>query len=350
MARGRRRTVTTIDNAPHDIGAPDALQVVAESAPLPPLPVVVGGVRRSAPAEDPAAVYLAALAASGRRSMAARLDAVAALFGAEDWGEIPWERVRDTHVAAIKERLQQQGLSPASVNTTLAALRGIAQAARDLGLLDAADLERIRAVKPVRAAPLPAGRSAAPEELRALLQACARDPSPAGPRDAAIIATLYAGGLRREELAGLRLTDYAAPAHTLTIRPGRGRRERLVPLARGAAGALDDWLAVRGDHHGALFLPVNRAGRVRGTSLTAQSVYSAVVKRVAEAGLTASLSPEDLRRTFVGALIESGADLATVQQLAGHASLATTARYDRRRHAADPDIDALIDVPYSRDI
>jgi len=295
--------------------------------------------------DRPEVVYLAGLAASGRRSMAARLRTVAGLIGAPSVEAVPWERLRFAHVAAIRSALEDRGLAPASINTTLAALRGVAAAAWNLGYLPVEDLERIRQVKPVRGTRLPAGRAVAADELRALLTACTSDPSPAGRRDAALIAVLYATGLRRGELVTLHLSDYLPTEQTLIVRHGKGRKERRVPLAAGAVRLLADWLTRRGSTAGPLFLPINKGGTIGTAALSTQAVYKTLVRRTLAAGLTAPVSPHDLRRTFVGDLLDAGADIATVQQLAGHASVTTTARYDRRGEAAKQRAVALLQIP-----
>jgi site-specific recombinase XerD len=126
---------------------------------------------------------------------------------------------------------------------------------------------------------------------------------------------------------------------------GKGNKERFVPLVAGAIAALDAWLVARGGEPGGLFRAINKGGRFAGTGLSAQTVYSALRKRAAQAGV-ARLSPHDLRRTFVGDLLDAGADLATVQQLAGHAAVTTTARYDRRGEHARRRAAALLHVPF----
>src|SRR6478735_5069851 len=194
--------------------------------------------------------------------MAKRLRAVAALLGAPG-GAIAWHELRFAHVAAIRQRLIERGAAPATVNLTLAALRGVARYARNLGLLPAEEYERIRDVKLARGTRLPAGRAATGGELAALVRACAIDRSPAGARDAAMLAVLYTGGVRRSELAGLGLADWSADPPTLRVR-GKGDKERLVPLAGGAAAAMRAWLRGRGDRPCGLFLPINKGGRIWG--------------------------------------------------------------------------------------
>ncbi len=131
------------------------------------------------------------------------------------------------------------------------------------------------------------------------------------------------------------------------MRHGKGDKERLVPLVGAAARALDDWLRVRGDRPGGLFLAITRHRTIVGTGMTSHAVYNVLAKRQREAGV-AKLSLHDFRRTFVGDLLDAGIDLATVQQLAGPASVTTTARYDRRGEATKRrTVEALL-VPYRR--
>ncbi|MDP9374426.1 MAG: tyrosine-type recombinase/integrase, partial [Chloroflexota bacterium] len=161
-----------------------------------------------------------------------------------------------------------------------------------------------------------------------------------------LLALLYAGGLRRAEAAALDLADYDPSDGAVRVR-GKGNKERRVYLTGGVTAALADWLAARGPASGPLFRPVNKGGRIVPRRLSAQAIYAILQKRAGEARL-AHLSPHDLRRTFVGDLLDAGADLTTVQGMAGHATIATTARYDRRGDAARKRAASLLHVPYVR--
>jgi len=300
--------------------------------------VVPDGLGRPEPLHDPALAYLASLSPKGRQTMTERLRAVAALLAADGgvsmpWEGLPWHELRFAHVASIRQRLLARGAAPATVNLTLAALRGVARYARNLNLLSAEEYDRIRDVRGARGSRLPAGRAATSGELAALVRACRADRGPAGTRDAALLAVLYVGGVRRSELADLDLADWTPEPPTLRVRHGKGDQERLVPLAGGAARAVAAWVAVRGDRPGGLFLPVAQGGRIAGARLSSNAIYKVLRKRLGQAGV-AKLSPHDFRRTFVGDLLDAGIDLVTVQRLAGHASPTTTARYDRRGEAA----------------
>jgi len=293
----------------------------------------------------PAVVYLASLAPGGRGGVVGVLRRVAALYG-KALGEVRWAELRYPDVLDVRRRLVEQGAAPATANLTLAALRGVAREGWRAGLLSREDYDRIRDVPRVRGGRLPAGRAATGGELAALVAAPARDPAVAGRRDAALVAVLYAAGLRRTELAALDLADWDPEERSLLVR-GKGNKERRVFVARGAADALGDWLSARGPWAGALFCPVLKSGRVVPRRLTAQAVYNALAKRSGEAGVD-DLSPHDLRRTLVGDLLDAGADLPTVQRIAGHASPETTSRYDRRGDRVAQAAADLVHVPYAR--
>ena len=324
--------------------AATTLVPVAPAVTAFPVCEVLPGSGDRDPLRDPTLAYLANLSPKGRQTMVERLRAAAALVGLPH-DQIAWHQLRFVHVEFLKQRLRERGAAPATINLTLAALRGIARYARNLGLLTDDEERQIRAVRPVRGSRLPAGRAATPGELSALVRACVEDRSPAGIRDAAILAVLYIGGVRRAELAGLDLADYDPAPPTLRVL-GKGDKERLVPLVGGAARAVADWLVVRGDHPGGLFLPLNKGGRVVGERIGGQAVYDILKKRLGQAGV-AQLSPHDFRRTFIGDLLDRDIDLARVQQLAGHASPLTTARYDRRPEAGKRRAVEVLHFPYA---
>lgn len=294
--------------------------------------------------ESPAAVYLAGLAPGSRRTMHAALDVMAGWLGAADCFSLEWGRLRFQHTAAIRSRLAAE-YAPATANKALSALRGVLKAAYRLGQMDgdayrqAADLDGVKGER------LPTGRNLTAGEIAAMFAACANDPTPAGVRDAAALALLRLG-LRRAEIAGLQVGDYDADGATVRVR-GKGNKERGVPVAGGAVDALADWLSLRGDGPGPLLLQVRRGGAIVRRGVTAQTVYNLLAKRAAEAGVK-ELSPHDWRRSFVGDLLDAGADLSVVQRLAGHASPTTTARYDRRGEAAKARAVALLHTPYRR--
>ena len=294
---------------------------------------------------NPALVYLAGLAPGSRRTMRGALDTIAAILGAENARGIPWHDLRFQHTAAIRAELAER-YGHATVNKMLSALRGTLKAAWQLGQMPAEEYFRAAGVGNVRGETLPAGRALSSGELQALMAACANDPTPAGARDAAIVALLYSCGLRRAELVTLDLDDHDPATGALRIQ-GKGGKQRFTYAVNGAADALADWLRVRGDDPGALFWAINKGGRLIAGGMTSQAIYNVLRKRAIEAGV-ADFSPHDLRRSFVGDLLDAGADISTVQRLAGHASVQTTARYDRRPEATKLAAASLLHVPYRR--
>lgn len=298
------------------------------------------------PDQRPALVYLAGLAPGSRRAMRQALDVIAheLTSGACDGETCPWAALRFQHTAAIRSTLAER-YAPATANKMLAALRGVLKATWRLGQMTAEDHARAADLPSVRGTTAPRGRGLSAGELRALFGACADDASPAGRRDAAILAALYGGGLRRSEAAALELGDYDPATGALLVRSGKGRKARVAYLGGGAREALGAWLALRGPEPGRLFWPINQAGApVRG-GLTDQALYDVCKKRADQARVK-DFSPHDLRRSFVSDLLDAGADVVSVQGLAGHANVTTTARYDRRGETAKRKAAGLLHVPY----
>jgi len=297
---------------------------------------------------NPAAVYLAGLQPTGRKTMQATLGKVADLVGFTI-DAMPWAQLQYEHVAAIRTKLAEQ-YKPATVNKYLCALRGVMRAAWRLGQIDAEHYQRVADVKGVTGSTLPAGRGLSPGEVHGLMMACVNDPTPTGARDAAIIALAYAGGLRRAEIVSLdRSNVLEDDGEIITIKvQGKRNKERFVYLDNGAAQALRDWLAIRGDEPGALFWSGRRGGHlVRGQRITGQAIGDVLEKRASMAGIE-RCTPHDLRRTFVSDLLDAGVDISTVANMAGHESIETTRRYDRRGEQAKKRAAKSLHVPYRR--
>ena len=294
--------------------------------------------------QNPSAVYLAGLSETGRRTQKQALDIIAGLLtGNSDCFACNWAKLRYQHAAAIRSKLNE-GYKPATVNKMLSALRGVLKQAYLLKQISAENYQRAIMVKSVEGSTLPAGRELSAGEIAALMQTCENDLTPAGARDAAIIALMYACGLRREEVTALDVSDYEPQTGKLVVR-GKRKKERTSYLLNGAGRAIADWLEIRGDSSGALFFPVNKGAKIQYRRMTNQAIYNTLQKRADEAGVK-EFSPHDLRRTFVSDLLDAGADIAIVSKMAGHASVQTTARYDRRPEEAKRKAAGLLHVPY----
>lgn len=290
-------------------------------------------------ATHPAAVYVSRLKPSGRRTMIQVLTVMAQILtgGRADWLTCNWPAVRRPHTAALRARLADL-YAPATANKAIAALRGVLREAWRLDLVGHDEYQRAADVARIEGDTIPAGRELDRREIRGLMRACASDHTAAGARDAAIIAIMYACGLRRAEVAALDVADLNTRTGRIVVRGKRGK-QRTVYAVGNALKILRTWLSVRSRAPGALFTS-------RGVErLTPQAIYNVLHKRGAEAGLQA-FSPHDLRRTFISDLLDAGADIATVAKLAGHSSVQTTARYDRRTEAAKVRAARLLTLPY----
>jgi integrase/recombinase XerC len=178
------------------------------------------------------------------------------------------------------------------------------------------------------------------DEADALIKAAAEladDGSPVGLRDVAMLELLYATGIRVGELVGLDVDDIDAERRVVRVF-GKGRKERSVPYGTPAAAALDRWL-----RHGRPALRAEGAGAAlflgaRGRRIDQRVVRELVHRRIADVPGAPDIGPHGLRHTAATHLLEGGADLRSVQELLGHASLATTQLYthvttDRLRRA-----------------
>jgi integrase len=203
------------------------------------------------------------------------------------------------------------------------------------------------------------GRDLSPAELRGLFDACTRAPRD-GPghdsaarrrRDAAFLALAYGCGLRRSEVVAVDVDDLDMVAGELRVRRGKGKKPRQVTLPPSTVSALRDWLEVRSPEPGPLFCAVLKSGSlVRADAGLARLSAAAAWRICRERGRKGQIqapAPHDLRRTWIGDLLDLGVDLATVQKMAGHASASTTAGYDRRDRGVQRRAAVLLQVPYT---
>jgi integrase/recombinase XerD len=162
-------------------------------------------------------------------------------------------------------------------------------------------------------------------EVQKLL-AAPRGAEPTALRDRALLEVMYACGLRASETIGLELTDIELEEGFLRAR-GKGSKERLVPLGRQAIAAISAYLRVGrpklvGERHEPkLFV------NFRGGPLSRQGLYKIVQRHARDAGLAGQMSPHTLRHSFATHLLAGGCDLRAVQEMLGHADIATTQMY-----------------------
>lgn len=227
------------------------------------------------------------------------------------------------HVRRYVAKLGEDGLAPASIQRALAALRRFFAHLRDAGLLHTDPGRLVRGPKaPAR---LPSFLSV--PEVDALL-GTPFTADFAGHRDRAILEVLYSTGCRVSELEGLTLAHLDLDAGTARLR-GKGNKQRLALLGTPARAAVVAWLPERarllaeGGHADPGTLFVN----ARGGRLSSRWIFQVVVNASERAGIPTRLTPHGLRHSFATHLLDRGADLRSVQELLGHARLATTQIY-----------------------
>jgi len=288
-------------------------------------------VPRSA-AEHPAAVYLAQLTSlDSRPAMKSSLEKIAAIVDARATSEtLPWHQLRFQHTQAIRAKLVQS-YGPRTVNRMLSALRGVLRAAWRLGQIETADYQRAIDFKGLKTANLPpAGRVVAIEEVRTILVAAAKQEPPKSWRDQALLVSMFAGGLRRQEASALDTENFDVSTGEVTVRKGKGGKFRTTYLASGYREWVEPWAKFQRDREcEPMFVRWDKDKGPTTRRLSRAGVDHVLGELVELAGIS-DLTPHDLRRTFATDLLENGADILMVQKLMGHADVKTTAIYDRR--------------------
>ncbi len=217
--------------------------------------------------------------------------------------------------------LARPALAPSSVQRKAASIRSFYKYLRAEELIDhdpTADLRWQR-----RSRRLPGVLS---REQVALLLAQPQGTDPLALRDRALLELMYACGLRISEAVALEVGDVDLEEGLLRAR-GKGSKERIVPVGRMAIAALDAYAArgrpaiVGAAVQSRLFL------NARGGAITRQGLYKVIMRHAASAGLAARMSPHTLRHSFATHLLAGGCDLRALQEMLGHADLATTQLY-----------------------
>jgi integrase/recombinase XerC len=225
---------------------------------------------------------------------------------------------------AYRASLQARGLSPATVNRRLAALRSLVKLGRTLGLVTwTLEVPGLRAeAYRDTAGPGKAG-------VRKLLEQLAGRQNPNALRDRAIVRLAYDLGLRRKEIVGLDVEHLDMEAGTAAVL-GKGRAQKAkLSLPGPTRLALVAWLAARGPQPGALFVRLDRGGRGNGR-LDGGSVYRIVRGLGERVGIRAR--PHGLRHSAITELLElTGGNIREVQQFSRHRSVQTVLRYDDNR-------------------
>ncbi|MEE9413871.1 MAG: site-specific tyrosine recombinase XerD [Acidimicrobiales bacterium] len=225
--------------------------------------------------------------------------------------------------------LQDLGLAAPSVARTLVAVRGLHRFMVFEGLSEIDPAADVEVPRPPKGVP----KALSEVEIERLLNVVVGAEAIAR-RDRMILEVLYGAGLRISELCGLSLADLDLDAALMRVL-GKGDKERIVPIGRLAAVAIATWLEPNGrqslepdqwkrrDDENALVL------NARGGRLTRQGCWGVVRKHAQSADLGGRLSPHVLRHSCATHMLDHGADIRTVQELLGHASITTTQLYTK---------------------
>src|SRR6478609_5238562 len=233
---------------------------------------------------------------------------------------------RHEHLAGFLSELAAGGadrrpVAPATLQRKAACLRSFYRHLRRESIIDHDPTADLRAPRKSQKLPQVLSR----DEV-ARLVAAPRGTEPPALRDRALLELMYACGLRASEAIGLDVRDVDLVACVLRAR-GKGSKERLVPVGRTAIAAVRVYL----EHGRPAFVGLRDEPRLfvnrRGGGLTRQGLYKIVQRHAADAGLEDRMSPHTLRHTFATHLLAGGCDLRSLQEMLGHADIATTQIY-----------------------
>lgn len=222
--------------------------------------------------------------------------------------------------------LRENHLSPRSITRTLSAIKGFHKFLVGDGVAKLNPTESVDAPKLPRSLP----DVLTQPEIEAILNqpsASLNDKKNLWLRDKALLETMYASGLRVSELVGLKQSNILAD-ETLVRVFGKGSKERIVPIGGSALRWIARYkkecrplLARRAESEDALFL------NARGTPMSRMAVWNIVQTNTKKAGIQRDVHPHTFRHSFATHLLEGGADLRAVQEMLGHADIATTQIY-----------------------
>ncbi len=232
-----------------------------------------------------------------------------------------WAHIEPADLSRYLAQRKQLGLAPASIKLEAVALRIFFRFLAARRVLSADPARHLPTPKIGRALP----ETLHPEQVAKLLEMIPTS-TPQGVRDRAIFEVLYACGLRVAEICRLRLEEISLEERTLRV-TGKGDKTRLVPIGTRAVEALQHYLQtvrpnwVRPKTGAQVFLSL------RGRALTPQRIWQLAKHYAAMVGLSENVYPHLFRHSFATHLLANGADLRVIQELLGHADLATTQIY-----------------------
>ncbi|MCX6455908.1 MAG: tyrosine recombinase XerC [Actinobacteria bacterium] len=242
----------------------------------------------------------------------------------EKLGISEFSELKLTHIRSWLANLQSTGATRATLARRIVSMRAFTYWAASQGWISEDIGAQLAIPKPHKTLPDVLNLAQTETVLAAIAAKAGEDPTPLNIRDLAMIEVLYASGIRVSELCGLNFVDFDTSRNTLQV-IGKGNKQRVVPIGIPAVKALENWLKVgrpemaNKDSENAIFIGS------RGKRIDQRTVREVVYDAMAAIG--SHMSPHGLRHTAATHLLEGGADLRTVQEILGHASLATTQIY-----------------------
>lgn len=234
---------------------------------------------------------------------------------------------RELDLDALRDWMWQMSEAGAT-KTTLArktsSAKAFTQFLFERGKLDSDPGLRLKAPKLDRGLPKVASEKSL-DEIFERLQFLATEDNPAGLRDLCVFELLYATGMRVSELAGVDLEDIDYSRSLIRV-TGKGNKQRMLPFGTSAAKALEAWVRIGRDEYQTQTSPPALLLTSRGKRVGVRQLYSMVAEQLAETP-TGKAGPHTLRHSAATHLLDHGADLRAVQEILGHASLATTQIY-----------------------
>ena len=242
----------------------------------------------------------------------------------EKLGISEFSELKLTHIRSWLANLQSTGATRATLARRIVSMRAFTYWAASQGWISEDIGAQLAIPKPHKTLPDVLNLAQTETVLAAIAAKAGEDPTPLNIRDLAMIEVLYASGIRVSELCGLNFVDFDTSRNTLQVL-GKGNKQRVVPIGIPAVKALENWLKIgrpelaNTDSEIAIFIGS------RGKRIDQRTVREVVYDAMAAIG--SHMSPHGLRHTAATHLLEGGADLRTVQEILGHASLATTQIY-----------------------
>lgn len=266
---------------------------------------------------------------NSRRTMTAGLNTVARILGYQSYRSVPFETMQSVDIDMLFEvMLKKHEMNPQTINLYFAAMKGVFKNCWKAGSMDYESYLKLLTVKELKGVRLKRNKVIVEKcDVAKLIDHCEAEGTNCGVRDGAMLAVLAGCGLRRDEAATAKLSDYDKENRKLYVL-GKGDKERYCAIPKSTVAILDKWIAIRGELNGALFVRVHKSDVVSKVliSMSGQAIYDALAKRCERVEIDA-IHPHALRHYFGTHLLRSGVNLVTVRNMMGHNSITTTQTY-----------------------